>query len=152
MLARIRTFFDTRLAGEHTEDSERALQLAACALLFEMVKADFAISAQELASLRDAAKAALDIDDGTADELIALAEQEAEAATSLYQFTRLVNDHYTVAQKARLTKALWRVAYADGHIDKYEENYLRKLGNLLYVPHTVFIQTKLEVQRERAGQ
>ena len=43
------------------------------------------------------------------------------------------------------------VAYADGHVDKYEEHYLRKLGNLLYVPHSVFIQTKLEVQRERAS-
>lgn len=152
MLARIRTFFDEKLADPRPEHSERTVQLAACALLFEMVKADFTVSAQELESMRHAVKTAMDIDDGTADELIELAQQEVEQATSLYQFTRLINDHYSAEQKARLTRALWLIAYADGHVDRYEEHYLRKLAALLYVPHSVFIRTKLEVQRERDRQ
>ena len=148
MLAKIKLFFDDRLATEQVENSEHALQLAACALLFEMVKADFQISASELQTMRSAVKTAMDIDDGTADTLIELAQQESDEATSLYQFTRLINDHYSPEQKKKLVKALWMIAHADGHIDKYEEHYLRKLVDLLYIPHSVFIQTKLEVQRE----
>lgn len=150
MLGRIRSYFDTHLNPAPEEDQEHALQLATCALLFEMAKADFRISAQELQSMRQAAKAVMDIDDGTADTLIAMAEQEVAEATSLYQFTRLINDHYSPEQKARLAKGLWIIAYADGQVDKYEEHYLRKLADLLYIPHSVFIRTKLEAQADRA--
>ena len=47
MLAKIKLFFDERLAPEQIDNSEQAVQLAACALLFEMVKADFQISAAD---------------------------------------------------------------------------------------------------------
>ena len=147
MLKRIVDFFDTRLALPEAEP-ERTLQLAACALLFEMVKADFSISDNEMAAMRCAMKNVVGIDDATSDELLLLAQQEAEAATSLYPFTRLINDNYSDDDKQLLVKALWKIAFADGHVDKYEEHYLRKLSDLLYIPHSMFIQTKLAAQQE----
>ena len=42
-------------------------------------------------------------------------------------------------------KAMWEIAYADGKLDKYEEHYLRKVSELLYIPHSQFIQQKLAV-------
>jgi uncharacterized tellurite resistance protein B-like protein len=148
MLAKIKLFFDARLAPQPEEDPEQALQLAACALLFEMVKADFEVSASELQTMRSAVKNVIGIDDSTADTLIQLAQEETETATSLYQFTRLINDHYSLEQKRELVKALWMIAFADGQVDRYEEHYLRKLVDLLYIPHSLFIQTKLEVQQQ----
>jgi uncharacterized tellurite resistance protein B-like protein len=148
MLAKIKLFFDDRLAPQPEQDPEQALQLAACALLFEMVKADFEISASELQTMRSAVKKVIGIDDSTADTLIQLAQEESEAATSLYQFTRLINDNYALEQKRELVKALWMIAFADGQVHRYEEHYLRNLVDLLYVPHSLFIQTKLEVQRQ----
>lgn len=148
MLAKIKLFFDDRLAPQPEQDPEQALQLAACALLFEMVKADFEISASELQTMRSAVKKVIGIDDSTADTLIQLAQEESEAATSLYQFTRLINDNYSLEQKRELVKALWMIAFADGQVHRYEEHYLRNLVDLLYVPHSLFIQTKLEVQRQ----
>ena len=32
-----------------------------------------------------------------------------------------------------------------GYVDKYEEYLVRKIADLLYVPHREFIRTKLEV-------
>ena len=40
---------------------------------------------------------------------------------------------------------LWRVTCADGHVDKYEEYLVRKIADLLYVPHREYIRMKLEV-------
>jgi uncharacterized tellurite resistance protein B-like protein len=37
---------------------------------------------------------------------------------------------------------LWRVALSDVHIDKYEEGLIRKVADLLFVPHVDFIQAK----------
>ena len=44
-----------------------------------------------------------------------------DEATSLYEFTRVINDHYSAEQKLKLIGAMWAVAYADGDLDKYEE-------------------------------
>lgn len=58
----------------------------------------------------------------------------------------MINKRCSSEQKARLAEWLWRVAIADGTIDKYEERLVRKLASLLYVHHTNFILTKHRVQ------
>ena len=47
--------------------------------------------------------------------------------------------------RRELLRMLWRVAYADGRLDKYEEALLRKLGDLLFLSHDDFIREKLAV-------
>ena len=42
-------------------------------------------------------------------------------------------------------KALWEVAAEDGNIDKYEEHVIRKISELIYLPHKDFIRAKLMV-------
>jgi uncharacterized tellurite resistance protein B-like protein len=37
---------------------------------------------------------------------------------------------------------MWRVAYADERLDKYEEHLIRKISDLIYVSHRDFIRTK----------
>ena len=76
-------------------------------------------------------------------ELIAQAEAHLDEATSLYDFTRVINDHYLPAQKLELVASMWRVAYADGRLDKYEEYLIRQVAELCYVSHQDYIRTKL---------
>ncbi len=79
------------------------------------------------------------------DEVAALLKRATTAvdeATSLYEFTRLVNDHYGPAEKRSLVEAMWQVAYADKNLDKYEEHIIRRVAELIYLPHAEFIQTK----------
>lgn len=151
MLARVKQFFELQLAPEQAEDSEQAVRLAACALLFEMVKADYQVNDSELQAMREAIKRVANIDDSAADSLIAIAQSESDSATSLYQFSHLINGNYSPAQKYKLLEALWQIAYADGQVDKYEEHYLRKISELLYIPHSEFIQAKLAVLDKRKG-
>ena len=77
---------------------------------------------------------------------MALAEKEAGAATDCYQFTSQINLAFSSAQKVKLIEHLWRVAYGDGTLHKYEEHLIRKLADLLHVPHEGFIATKLRVR------
>jgi uncharacterized tellurite resistance protein B-like protein len=80
------------------------------------------------------------------EELAKLAEQEAGDAVSLYQFTALINRHFAASDKVRVIEMLWQVAYADGKLDRYEEALVRKIAELIHVPHRDFIQAKLRVQ------
>lgn len=75
-------------------------------------------------------------------ELIDSALQESERATSIHQFTQLVNSHCDNSEKFALVKAMWEIALADGELDKYEEHSIRKMADLLYVPHSEFIRAR----------
>lgn len=122
---------------------EHRRQLAAAALLIETARADFTQDGVEEASMASMLKSGLGLSEQEVKELLRLANEEVDAATSLYQFTRTVNDHFTPAQKAQLITDMWRVAYADGDIDKYEEHLIRRVADLVYVAHEDYIRAKL---------
>ncbi len=42
----------------------------------------------------------------------------------------------------------WDARYADELLDKHEEHLIRRLADLLYVPHGRFIQGKLRAQQQ----
>jgi len=69
---------------------------------------------------------------------------------SLYEFTSLINSEYDYAQKVTLIENMWRVAFADHVLDKYEENMIRKTADLIYVSHSDFIKSKLTVRDQTA--
>ena len=146
MLKAISRLFDRQIevlaAAGDDADRERAYRLAAAALLIEMTRADNEVVAAERTAVAQAVQRAFDLSAQEAAELLPLAEQKADAATSLFEFTRLINEHFDPAQKERLIELMWCVAYADGELDKYEEHLVRKVADLIYVPHVGFIRAK----------
>ena len=48
-----------------------------------------------------------------------------------------------------IVELLWQGAYADGHVDKYEEHLVRKIADLIHVPHRAYIRAK-HLAAERA--
>lgn len=154
MLDQIRDFFNQHiLAPEHPgeADDEARLKHAAAALLLEMTHVDEASVAAERATVAESVRESFDLDPGEADELLACAEAERREATDYFQFTALINERFDAEAKARLIEALWRVAYADQRLSKFEEHLVRKVAELLYVPHSVFINAKHRAAGEHGG-
>lgn len=150
MLARIKRFFDEILSPAATAvDPERRLRLTTAALLLEVASADFKEADQELDAITGVLREQFALADDDVEGLLDMAKAEQRDATSLYQFTRLINDHCSEREKFALILNLWKVAAADGDIDKYEDHLIRKLAELLYVPHSEFIRAKLAVLTER---
>jgi len=132
------------VAPKETEaDRQRRLRLAAAALLIETARADFSEGDEEESALKALLCSTLGLNRAEVGELVAQASAELDEATSLYDFTRVINDHYSATQKLELITAMWRVAYADGRLDKYEEYLIRQVAELTYVPHSDYIRAKL---------
>ena len=112
----------------------------------ETARADFSEDEIEEASLRRLLCETLDVSVEEVDDLMRQAGEQLDEATSLYDFTRVINDHYSAAQKIELIGNMWRVAYADGRLDKYEEYLIRQVAELTYVPHSDYIKAKLEAR------
>lgn len=145
MLVKIKQFFSTYLAIDENSNAvspDQIIQLATAALLIEVTKADYELTKQESEAVIDALRQTYQLDAMALDSLLKLAEEEAHEASSLYQFTRLVNDFYNYDQKLQLIESMWQVAFADGDLDKYEEHLIRKVAELIYVSHKDFIKAK----------
>lgn len=145
MLNRIRDYFRDHLQSPDLRpgrDPENALRLAAAALLLEMSRMDPESEDEEREAVTAAVREHLRLSPGEAEELIACAEEERAQATDYFQFTSLINRSYTSRQKAHLVELLWRVAFADARLHMYEEHLVRRIADLLYVPHSVFIAAK----------
>ena len=152
MLASLRSFFEQRIA-ERPEESQAAAderaRLAAAALLIEVVRSDEQLSPEERDALLEAARRKFGIDGESAQQLIALAEVEAREAHDYYQFTSKINASFPVERKLRLIDELWRVAFADDAVHRHEEHLIRRVADLLHIPHSAFINSKLRAEAAR---
>jgi uncharacterized tellurite resistance protein B-like protein len=133
------------LGSESTATGEvehRALELACAALMFEVARADFTVETTEQDAVTSLLTAQFNL---SADEVSTITEaavEQADAATCLFEFTRTLNELASAEQKRDLLAMMWRVAMADNEISRYEEHVIRKVADLLYVPHTDFIAAK----------
>jgi uncharacterized tellurite resistance protein B-like protein len=150
MINKLQNFFHTYLNpqdGGHSSDASQRTRLAVAALLVEIAVSDFESAREERQSIVEIVRNQFGLTGQEADALISLAEEEHKASTDYFQFTRLINQHYTAQQKVDLVESLWRVAFADGELHRYEEHVIRRLVDLLHVSHRDFIATKHRIMK-----
>ena len=146
MLNQIKLFFDKHIALPAPDQvTEESLHLACAALFVEMMYMDDNARSEEQEMIIKSVRDVFSLSVEEAKTLISLATQQRKQATDYYQFTSLINKGFTQEQKTTVIKKLWKIAYADGELDKYEENMVRKMADLLHVPHLEFIRTKIQV-------
>lgn len=131
---------DAALAG----DSTRSIELAAAVLMVEISLADSSLDNDERHLITTALQEEFQLSEEDALAILAVAEKESDHAVSLYEFTRLINDSMSKADKVHIVELLWQVAFADSVLDKYEEYYIRKIADLLYISHNDYIKAKLK--------
>lgn len=132
---------ESRSGAGSTADIERV----SAALLVEIARADHQLDDAETASISDALKQSSSLPDAEIDSIVGSAIVDADSTLSLHQHIRLVNEHFNRENKLMLIEQMWRVAAADGDIDRYEDYTIRKFSELIYVRHSEFIKAKLRV-------
>jgi len=145
MLQTIKDYFLSRMGGAARTDQDvpvASLELAAAVLMVEISLADSTQQTEELDEIRKILLTEFKLSATDTEKLLETAETQADHAVSLYEFTRFLNQALTGEERVRIIELLWRVAFADTILDKYEEYYVRKVADLLYVSHLDFIKAK----------
>lgn len=146
MINQIKLFFEQHLALSAPENiSEDKLQRATVVLFLEMMHMDDKIEVKEQEIVLSLIQQSFLLNAEQAAALMELAEQQRKQATDYFQFTSLINKEYSLEQKVRLIESLWKIAFVDGVLDMNEEYLVRKIADLLHVPHTAFIMAKNRV-------
>ena len=144
MFRTLKNLFDDGIARLATREAAiDTLPLAVAALLLEIARADHQVDEAERRAVVAAVARVCVLDADALQNLLHTASEVVEEAVSLFEFTDVVNARLERGQKLELLQLLWRVAYADGRLDHYEEYYIRKVADLLHLSHSEFIRAKL---------
>lgn len=135
MIRRIFQSVLTAIEAPDEDNSHRdeALRLATAVLMVEVARADHVFEKSELERLLELIEIHFNISQEDAADLIDIASDQTEDVVHLHDFTHLLHKHLDEAEKARIVGLLWQIAYADGHLDKYEDSLVLKVSDLLYV-------------------
>jgi len=121
------------------------LERVSAHLLLEVARSDFSVDDDELQGIVAAIGNASSLAESEISEIVDLAVREVEENISYHQHIAFINDECTQAQKIVLMENMWRVAYADQQLDKYEEAFIRRFADLIYLSHRDFMQAKHRV-------
>jgi len=143
MLEAVTDFFEERLRAA---TPERQLQLATAALFIEMARADFEVKPDEREAVNRAVQRALDLSPDETTEIVRLAAEEVKASASLHEFTRLIDENFSMEQKKRVVKLLWQVAYSDAELQGHEEYLVRKIADRLHLAKADFLDAKIRAR------
>ena len=65
--------------------------------------------------------------------LIAASSEKEEASADLYKWSKIINDNYSKEKKNIVFSLMCEIVNADGVIDPFESNFIRRLSGLLYI-------------------
>ena len=152
MLDRLRELFSNLgqapvQEANSTSDHE-IIPLAAAMVLLEVAWADHNLEQQELDLIRDSLLALYDISSDRANAILERAQVEHTTNTSMYPFTRQLNEQLDIGERKNLLVHLWRLNSFDGSPFHYEESVIRKTAELLNLRHSEFIEAKLLARKQ----
>jgi uncharacterized tellurite resistance protein B-like protein len=134
---------------EAVEESRfERIQIATCALLLEIAHSDGNYQAIEAKIVHDLLAQKFSLSPAAISELVDYSHQHREQSLDLFQFAQVINAHFSREEKLNVMEGVWRVIYADGVLDKYEDALARQLATLLRLDHKDVIDRKVKVLDE----
>jgi uncharacterized tellurite resistance protein B-like protein len=124
------------------------LQLAIAILLHEARRADIEEGGEESDAAVQALVEIFDLEPREAAALLEEGRAKAQQFTSFYAPVSVIKREFSQEERIRFMEHLWRVSFADGQLNLYEDHYVRKIAHLLYVPNT---QNMLARNRARSA-
>jgi len=147
MLSKLNNFLSTIIAPDISNDRpEHTLQLATAVLLIEVMQSDTDSTDEERGIIITILKNRFQLSNAEVSQLSELGHSAAKIATDFHQFTSIINLELDAPEKIRIIEYMWQVAYADGQISAHENHLMRKIVDLLHIPHGDNIAAKLRAK------
>lgn len=136
-------------ADQEAAERESAIRLATAVLMVDVARADHVFEESEFESVLRLIEKHFDLEPEEAAQLVNEAGDVADDLVTIQHFTRRLHEHLDEREKLRIVALLWRVAFADGRLDKYENSLVLKISDLLYVNRARVMRLKHDA--EQAG-
>lgn len=135
------------LAQEESKQPQQpSLELAAGVLLVEVMRADHEFDNNEEALVKASLIELFNYSQEQAQELLEESREISNKASDYYKYTQQIHAHFDAKKKFTLLRMLWKIAFADDEVKGIEEHSIRRIAELLYVPHSEFIRAKVSAR------
>lgn len=125
---------DAASAQRPQKHGAEELKAAAASLMVLAARMDGTFEEVERETIRATLQRHFQMRAADAEALIEEGRGAVDESTELYGMIRVIRDHLAPEERIRIIEMLWEVAYADGDVDDYEANLVRRVAGLLYVP------------------
>jgi uncharacterized tellurite resistance protein B-like protein len=145
MLDKIKAFLTIPSALSAT-DGPDAPKVAVVALLVRAAAtADDRFDERERETITQIVAAHFDLSPPQVERLVAAAVAEEAETMDLFRWAQEIKRNYGEEERVELIERMWEVVYADGVLDDYEANLLRRVAGLIYVPDRESGRARLRV-------
>ena len=148
MFNRIKSLLQGHADNIPRESRYERVQVATCALLLEVAHSDGHYQALEAKIVHELLAEKFGLSAAAVAELVDYSQEYRRESLDLFQFAREINAHFSREEKCDVMEGVWRLIYADGTLDKYEDALARQLATLLRLDHRDVIERKLKVLDE----
>jgi uncharacterized tellurite resistance protein B-like protein len=139
----------TSISDTNTNEMRKTMNLISGALMVEVMAADHDFNSEEELKLKEILLNRFEIPENEIKKISEQMKKRADDATSLYEYTSLINENFNREEKLDLIRNLWAIAFADKILDRYEDSVIRRVCELTYVSLSDFIKTKLEMKNKK---
>jgi uncharacterized tellurite resistance protein B-like protein len=131
----IKKFFGEKSSNKESQDelNSSVIEEAVVVLLLRAANIDGKKDEQEIEAIKRLIIQQFNYDEEKADILITSASEKEESSADLFEWSKIINDHYDLDSKKIVFSMMCEIICADGLIDPFESNLIRRLSGLLYI-------------------
>ena len=147
----IEKLFRRKSSENKNEDltSSSLIEEAVAVLLLRAANIDGKKDSKEIDAIKKLIIQQFDYDEQKTNALIASASDKEESSTDLFEWSKIINDHYDLDSKKIVFSMMCEIICADGLIDPFESNFIRRLSGLLYISDKEAGIIKKQVMKEK---
>ena len=122
--------------------------ISATAMLLSIAKADDILDNDELKSISDILIDFFQLSsENKVNEIIKKADDRLEESTDIFEFGRILNQHWVYQDKIDFICCTFEVGYSDGNLHYFEEHMIKKIATILNVNHQDLIESRIEMKK-----
>ena len=131
----IKKFFGEKSSNNENQDAlnSSVIEEAVVVLLLRAANIDGKKDEQEIEAIKRLIIKQFNYDEEKANMLITSASEKEENSADLFEWSKIINDHYDLDSKKIVFSMMCEIICADGLIDPFESNLIRRLSGLLYI-------------------
>ena len=109
------------------------IEEAVAVLLLRAANIDGKKDEKEIEAIKKLIIKQFNYDEEKADIIISKASEKEENSSDLFEWSKIINDYYDLDSKKIVFGMMCEIICADGLIDPFESNLIRRLSGLLYI-------------------
>ena len=106
---------------------------AVLSLLIEACKVDGIVSDDEIEKITGLLINKFHLESSKAKDAVSFVLEKANEKVEIFSDIKVILDTMDHEERIKVVEMLWRVVLADGNIDDYESNLMRKISSLLHL-------------------